>query len=170
MEYKDYYRVLGVERSASQDEIKRAYRKLVRKYHPDVNTGPDAADAEKTFMDVGEAYEVLQDPEKRTAYDQLGAGIKEGQAFRPPPIGTRGSSFRVADIPMRTPKILVPSLRDYSAVAPVRCRMRARNGTSTRPVRTIMQRSSLICRRPTAGAAAILHFARRNWGRTGVLR
>ena len=73
MEYKDYYKILGVERTAPQDEIKRAYRKLVRKYHPDVNTGPDAAEAERMFKDVGEAYEVLQDPEKRAAYDQLGA-------------------------------------------------------------------------------------------------
>jgi len=93
MEYKDYYKVLGIERGASQDDIKRAYRKLVRKYHPDVNTGPDAAGAEKMFKDVGEAYEVLQDPEKRGAYDQLGAGLKEGQAFRPPPDWDAGFEF-----------------------------------------------------------------------------
>ena len=68
MEYKDYDKIPGVERTASQDDIKHGYRKLVRKYHPDVNTGPDAADAEKTFKDVGEAYEVLQDPEKRGAF------------------------------------------------------------------------------------------------------
>ena len=85
MEYKDYYKVLEVDRTAAQDEIKRAYRKLVRKYHPDVNTGSDAADAERKFKEVGEAYEVLQDPEKRAAYDQLGADWKEGQSFRPPP-------------------------------------------------------------------------------------
>lgn len=93
MEYKDYYKALGVERGASQDEIKRAYRKLVRKYHPDVNTGPDAADAEQKFKDVGEAYEVLQDPEKRAAYDQLGADWKEGQSFRPPPDWDDGFEF-----------------------------------------------------------------------------
>lgn len=85
MEYKDYYKTLGVARGASQDEIKRAYRKLVRKYHPDVNTGSEAAEAEQKFKDVGEAYEVLQDPEKRAAYDRLGADWKEGQSFRPPP-------------------------------------------------------------------------------------
>ncbi|MCL4170390.1 UNVERIFIED_CONTAM: hypothetical protein GTU68_011396, partial [Idotea baltica] len=78
MEYKDYYTALGIERDASQDEIKRAYRKLVRKYHPDVNTGNGATEAEEKFKEVGEAYEVLQDPEKRAAYDQLGSDWKEG--------------------------------------------------------------------------------------------
>ena len=93
MEYKDYYKVLGVARDAPHDEIKRAYRKLVRKYHPDVNTGPNADDAEQKFKDVGEAYEVLQDPEKRAAFDQLGANWKDGQAFRPPPDWDDGFEF-----------------------------------------------------------------------------
>jgi curved DNA-binding protein len=82
MEYKDYYNILGVKRDASQDEIKRAYRKLTRKYHPDVSK---EADAEHKFKDLGEAYEVLKDPEKRAAYDQLGSGWQAGQEFRPPP-------------------------------------------------------------------------------------
>ena len=82
VKFKDYYEVLGVSRDASQDDIKKAYRKLARKYHPDVS---DAADAEEKFKELGEAYEVLKDPEKRTAYDQLGAGWKDGQDFRPPP-------------------------------------------------------------------------------------
>ncbi|MEQ8206503.1 MAG: DnaJ domain-containing protein, partial [Woeseia sp.] len=73
MEYKDYYKVMGVKRDASQDEIKRAYRKLARKYHPDVSK---ESDAELRFKEVGEAYAVLKDPEKRTAYDQLGADWK----------------------------------------------------------------------------------------------
>jgi curved DNA-binding protein len=82
MQFKDYYEVMGVARDATQDEIKRAYRKLARKYHPDVSKEPDA---ERRFKEVGEAYEVLKDPEKRAAYDQLGNQWKDGQDFRPPP-------------------------------------------------------------------------------------
>lgn len=82
MEFKDYYEIMGVPRDAAADDIKRAYRKLARKYHPDVSK---EADAEARFKEVGEAYEVLKDPEKRAAYDQLGSRWKEGQEFRPPP-------------------------------------------------------------------------------------
>jgi len=91
MEYKDYYRTMGVERGATQDEIKRAYRRLARKYHPDVSKEPDA---EARFKAIGEAYEVLKDPEKRAAYDQLGADWKAGQEFRPPPGWDQGFEFR----------------------------------------------------------------------------
>lgn len=90
MEYKDYYKILGVARTATQDEVKRAYRKLARKYHPDVSK---EADAEAKFKEVGEAYEVLKDPEKRAAYDQLGANWKAGQEFRPPPDWDAGFEF-----------------------------------------------------------------------------
>lgn len=82
MDFKDYYEVLGVERDDSQEAIKSAYRKLARQYHPDVSREPDA---EERFKEIGEAYEVLKDPEKRAAYDQLGADWQNGQEFRPPP-------------------------------------------------------------------------------------
>lgn len=81
VEYKDYYKIMGVAREASADEIKRAYRRLARKYHPDVSKEQDA---EERFKEIGEAYEVLRDPEKRAAYDALGAR-RPGEEFRPPP-------------------------------------------------------------------------------------
>src|SRR5215469_2637485 len=100
MEYRDYYKILGVQRTATADEVKTAYRRLARKFHPDVSKEKNA---EERFKEVQEAYEVLKDPEKRAAYDQLGADWKSGQQFRPPPgwseahaQGARGSWRRAA--------------------------------------------------------------------------
>lgn len=99
MEFRDYYETLGVARDASPDEIKKAYRSLSKKYHPDRNK---TKDAEENFKKVNEAYEVLKDPEKRRRYDQVGRGFSAGDDFRPPPgwqnvefnfdFGGRGSS------------------------------------------------------------------------------
>jgi len=83
MEYKDYYKILGVDKKASQEEITKAYKKLARKYHPDLN--PNDPTAENKFKDVNEAHEVLKDPEKRKHYDALGPNWQHGQNFQPPP-------------------------------------------------------------------------------------
>ena len=99
MEFKDYYRIVGVTRDATPDDIKRAYRRMARKHHPDVSKDPQA---EARFKELGEAYEVLKDPVKRAAYDRLGADWKAGQDFRPPPewnagFESSGSGFAPGD-------------------------------------------------------------------------
>lgn len=90
MEFKDYYKVMGVPRDATEAQIKQAYRKLARKYHPDVSKEKDA---EAHFKELGEAYEVLRNPEKRAAYDALGTGPRPGEEFRPPPDFGAGFEF-----------------------------------------------------------------------------
>jgi curved DNA-binding protein len=93
MEFKDYYQILGVERDATEEQLKRAYRKLARKYHPDVSKEPGA---ERRMKEINEAYEVLRDPERRAAYDQLGSRYRAGQEFSPPPDWDAGFEFRGA--------------------------------------------------------------------------
>lgn len=82
MQFRDYYEVLGVDRGASAEEVQKAYRKLARKFHPDLNKSKEA---EERFKEINEANEVLSDPQKRKRYDALGANWKQGQDFQPPP-------------------------------------------------------------------------------------
>lgn len=90
MEFKDYYKVLGVERTASEDEIKKAFRRLARKHHPDLSKAPDA---QARMQEINEAHEVLGDKEKRAAYDRVGQGVQGGQGFNPPPGWDSGFEF-----------------------------------------------------------------------------
>jgi curved DNA-binding protein len=90
MEFKDYYKVLGVERTASEEEIKKAFRRLARTHHPDISK---AADAQARMQDLNEAYEVLRDKERRAAYDTVGQGVQGGQPFQPPPGWDSGFDF-----------------------------------------------------------------------------
>jgi curved DNA-binding protein len=93
VKFRDYYEILGVARTAKDDEIKKAYRKLARKYHPDLN--PNNKQSEEKFKEIQEAYEVLSDTEKRRKYDQLGANWKNGADFTPPPNwGAGGGGFQ----------------------------------------------------------------------------
>ena len=85
VKYRDYYEVLGLPRTAKASDVKRAYRKLARKHHPDLQTASERSSAAERFKEINEAYEVLSDPDKRAKYDALGSEWKRGMDFTPPP-------------------------------------------------------------------------------------
>ena len=137
MEFKDYYKVLGLERTATQDEIKRAYRKLARKYHPDINK---EVGAEAQFKELGEAYEVLGDAEKRAAYDQLGTSGNPVRSSSRRPIGMLVSSFLAS---LRTAPLTISAISSRTCspgLAAVRD-PRARRTSFMHAARTTMPRS-----------------------------
>src|SRR6188768_2391778 len=93
VEFKDYYQSLGVTKNATEDDIRKSFRKLARKYHPDV--AKNKTEAEEKFKEINEAYEVLSDPEKRKKYDTLGSNWNRSGGFQPPP-GWQGGAYRQA--------------------------------------------------------------------------
>ena len=155
MEFKDYYGILGVERGASDDEIRRSYRKLARKYHPDVSK---ESDAEARMRDVNEAYDVLRDREKRQAYDNLAAGVSPDGGFQPPPGWDEGFEFHRGRRPA-TRRNSASSSRPCSA---------ARGGmglsrTSARAAKTTMRRSRWTWRTRCMAPPATSACARCAW-------
>ena len=153
MDYKDYYKILGVARDANQDEIKRVYRRLARKFHPDVSK---ETNAEEKFKEVQEAYEVLKDPEKRAAYDQLGTSYRSGQEFRRPRTGARASNILQARSAVATTLASAISSRRCSApgVPSDNSAAAAGHGGSRFPARITSRASRSISKTLFAVAAA----------------
>jgi curved DNA-binding protein len=161
MEFKDYYKILGVERTATADDIKRAYRKLARRYHPDVSKEPGA---EARFKELSEANEVLQDPQKRAAYDQLGQRWRAGQEFTPPPDWGAGFEFTPGGFS-------AAEATDFSDFFSSLFGNFARHAETGRArgedhhAKTIMRRSSFRSKTRFTGRPAPSRCARRNWMR-----
>jgi curved DNA-binding protein len=157
MEFKDYYKILGVERTATAEDVKHAYRKLARKYHPDVSK---EAGSEARFKEIGEAYHVLQDSEKRAAYDQLGDRWRPGQEFTPPPDWSTGFEFTRGTVP---PEEAVEFSDFFSALF-------GDLGRAVRPPRTggedYHAKTSSKSRMPLPGQLARSPCALRTWART----
>ena len=148
MRFKDYYETLGVARGASQEDVKRAYRRLARKYHPDVSK---EGDAESRFKEIGEAYEVLKDPEKRAAYDRFGKDWKHGQEFRRLRAGS-GSSTSAAGPP--APPASATSSRRCSGKTAAPAAFTARAGRRGPGAGIRVRRSRSRSRTPTTARPA----------------
>ena len=156
VKFRDYYETLGVPRGATEEEIRKDYRKLARKHHPDVNRSDKSA--EEKFKEINEAYQVLSDPEKRKRYDQLGANWKAGSDFTPPP-GSQGAGAAKARASATSRTSSAPSGGlAGSAISSKVCLERARAGakqTLAGAARTSRPRSrSLSKRRITAERTA----------------
>jgi curved DNA-binding protein len=162
MKYRDYYQILGVARDASAEDIKKAYRRLARKYHPDVSKETGAEDR---FKEVAEAYEVLRDTQKRTAYDQLGHNWRAGQEFRPPPGWQErpGSSWRRDRGRQRLQRFLRVPVRQFGRGR----RIRWRAGLPSPPARIRPYRWKSAWKKPTTAATAPCNCKLRNADASG---
>ena len=152
VKFRDYYETLEVPRGATEEEIRKAYRKLARKHHPDVNRSDKSA--EEKFKEINEAYQVLSDPEKRKRYDQLGANWKAGSDFTPPP-GSARAQVR-ASVTSRT--YSAPSGRPTGSAISSRVCLEGAGAAAKRPfaggARTSRPRSRSRSKRPIAAERA----------------
>jgi curved DNA-binding protein len=149
VQFRDYYDVLGLNKGASEADIKSAFRKQARKYHPDVNPGDKTA--EEKFKEINEAYEVLSDPDKRKRYDQLGANWKAGEEFRPPPGWEQEHAADMGDVFGGGAGGFSDFLRPCSAAGAVRGR-----GLASRCAGAISKRSSRSLWKRRIAAACVM--------------